>query len=583
MKLRWLWVAAVGGWCAACGGGAGELGKPVALFPSRADLNDLVGSGPVTPKGATDRADVDSWQMQAAAANAAGYPSETTWDKLVVTAAQAHAGSVTLAPELRCAAQEAARFYTVNAGMPDDGLREHLLLRCGSSLAGHSFAYLTQQVSDDVPLEQLEKADAPGVQKLLDQRFRELHGQFGLGAARGHGRYAVVAFSGTPRALLRDFSPIVAGDRVTLTGQLQTSAEYVIALATQGPYGVARCEVDPLQRLPAFRVTCPLAAVDPATRIEITSKQKGRVLLEAAAQVEVRRDEQAELTYNAAAYGENKTVANSNQFRAQLLADLNQVRAAAGLRPFALEPRQSVTDDRLAPHLYQTLTTGDESQATTITLGLLAGWDVNGLIRDGGIFVSSVNTSRNPSRWLTQALSSPLGRWVLLEPSMSRIGIGASELTPAGEMAVVTTYSFFETTDHAAEEAAVLAELDRQRRAHGVSPARRLPNDGSMQKALGEINTNRITSSAALDSVIHETVAARNHAASGYLTETTDVTQLRFDPLLLESSTLDLELGVTHYRAPGAAWGQYVVLFVVVDHGATTRMAKQPVRRRSAF
>lgn len=583
--MKWLgsWAAVGGLACAACGGSAGELGKPVALFPSQSDLNQVTSSGPVTPKGAANMVDVDRWQMQTQAPNTAPYPSETTLDRLVLSAAQAHAGNVSLSPALRCAAEEAARFYTVNAGMPDDGLREHLLLRCGSTLAGHSFTYFTQQVPDSVPLAELEQSDAPGVQKLLDRRFSELHGEFGLGAARGNGRYAVVLFSGAPRAALRDFSPVVSGDSVTLSGQLLTQAEYVLALATQGPYGVARCEVDPLQRLPAFRITCPLSAADPATRIEITTKQAGRVLLEAAAQLEVRRDEQAQLEYNAAAYGANKTVASSSQFRAQLLADLNQVRTLAGLRPFALEPSQSVTDDRLAPYLYQTLNQGDAQQATTITLGLLAGWDVHGLIRDGGIFVSSVNTSRNPSRWLTQALSSPLGRWVLLEPSMSRIGIGASELKPAGEMAVVTTYSFFETTDHSAEEAAVLAELDRQRRAHGVSPVRRVPNDGSLQKALSEINANRVTSSVALDNVLHETVAARSHAASGYLIETTDVKQLRFDPLLLESSTLDLELGVTHYRAPGAAWGQYVVLFVVVDHGATTRMAKSPARRRGAF
>ncbi len=32
---------------------------------------------------------------------------------------------------------------------------------------------------------------------------------------------------------------------------------------------------------------------------------------------------------------------------------------------------------------------------------------------------------------------------------------------------------------------------------------------------------------------------------------------------------------MTHYRAPGAAWGQYAVLFVILDHGPMTRMAKR--------
>jgi hypothetical protein len=218
-------------------------------------------------------------------------------------------------------------------------------------------------------------------------------------------------------------------------------------------------------------------------------------------------------------------------------------------------------------------------QETTITLGLLAGWDVAGLIRDGGIFVSSVNTARNPSRWLTQALASPLGRWVLLEPTMSRIGIGASELSPAGEMAVVTTYAFFDDVDHRADEATVLDELDRERRAHDVAPVRRVPNDSAMQRALREINSGAESSSDALNGVMHETVAARSRGVSAFLVETSSPKYMHFDPLLLTSSTLEVEVGVTHYRAPGAAWGQYVVLFVVLDHGAPTKTAKVRVRQ----
>ena len=112
-----------------------------------------------------------------------------------------------------------------------------------------------------------------------------------------------------------------------------------------------------------------------------------------------------------------------------------------------------------------------------------------------------------------------------------------------------------------------------------MGPARRVPNDGVMQKALHQINTNTVTSSAALDNVIHETVAERNHGVTGYLLETTSPSYLRFDPMFLSAATLDVEVGVTHYRAPGAAWAQYVVLFVVVDHGAQTKLAKQQQRR----
>jgi predicted PilT family ATPase len=107
-----------------------------------------------------------------------------------------------------------------------------------------------------------------------------------------------------------------------------------------------------------------------------------------------------------------------------------------------------------------------------------------------------------------------------------------------------------------------------------VAPAVRTASDGSIQKALRQINQQAESTLVAMDNVIQETAQARAHETFGYTVETTDVKQLKFDSILTQSSSLNVEVGVTHYRAPGAAWGQYVVLFVVLDHGAPTREAK---------
>lgn len=562
--------------CVGGGGGSGGLGKPVAQFPSRGDLESVAGSAPPADKASTPGlVDADSWQTEAPPAAQAAYPEESAWDKLLVESVRGHASPVVLSPELRCAAHEAARFYTVHGGMPDDGVREHLLLRCGSSLESHSFSYLTNAVPDTVPDAQLESGARKALLEHLDQRLKGTPGQMALGVARGKGRFAAVVMSGNPRAVLRGFSPIVSGTSVTLQGELKGNAEYIVALVNQGMYGVARCEVDPLLRLPAFRITCPVAAEDAAARIDLATKQPGRVLLEPVAQLEVHREgENPE--YNAATYGANQSVSNSAQFRSALLADLNKVRAAAGLTPFTLEVKQSVTDERLAPYLYQSLKEGNDQQLGTITLGLLAGWDVKGMIRNGGVFVRSTNTARNPSRWLTQALSTPLGRWVLLEPSMSRIGIGSTELAPSGELALVTTYAFFDQPNHDADELAVLVELDRLRKAHGAAPLRRVVGDAALTQALEQVAANQRSSTDALNNVLQQAAETTGSSVRGYIVETTDVKLMKWDPLLVESSTLDVEVGVTHYRAPGAAWGQYVVMFVIVNHGNPIREARLP-------
>jgi hypothetical protein len=123
-----------------------------------------------------------------------------------------HGDAVVITPELRCAAQEAARFYTVHGGMPDEGLRDHLLLRCGSSLAWHVFGYLTLALPDKVPEAQLEAAAQAQLLKHLDESLKGASEQIALGVARGQGRFAAVVLSGVPRLDLRGFSPIITGN-----------------------------------------------------------------------------------------------------------------------------------------------------------------------------------------------------------------------------------------------------------------------------------------------------------------------------------------------------------------------------------
>jgi hypothetical protein len=520
--------------------------------------------------------DADSWQVEAPAAPGIPYPEETTWDNLMIDAARGHGNAVVLSPELRCAAQEAARFYTVHGGLPDDGVREHLLLRCGSSLDTHAISYLSNAVPDGAPNSQLEASARMPLLKHLDERMKGETKQMGLGVARGHGRFAAVVLSGVPRVTLRGFSPLISGSSVTLEGELKGPAQYLIGFVTQGQYGVAYCESDPKRRLPKFRISCPIAEGDQSARIELSTKQEARVLFDSVAEVEVRR-EGSNPEYNAAAYGANQTVTSSAQFRTVLFAELNKVRAAAHLPPFVLEAQQSITDERLAPHLYQSFREGNEQQQSTIALGLLAGWDVKGMIRDGGVFFRSINTARNPSRWLTQALDSPLGRWVLLEPNMSHIGIGATELEPSGTMALVTTYAFFDHVDHRADEETVLRELDRLRKARGVAPLRRVVGDPALTQALQQVEVSALSSSAAMKSVLEQAAVSTGRTVQGYVVETTDVKLMKWDPVLVESATLDLEVGVTHCRAPGAAWGQYAILFVVINHGAQVREAQREI------
>src|SRR3954471_9619531 len=99
-KLGWALLgglASIG--CAAGAAGGGELGKPIAQFPSRSDLESVASAAPPIAKPAEGLADAESWQTEAPPVAQAQYPAETSWDKLMVEAARGHGNSVALAPE----------------------------------------------------------------------------------------------------------------------------------------------------------------------------------------------------------------------------------------------------------------------------------------------------------------------------------------------------------------------------------------------------------------------------------------------------------------------------------------------------
>jgi hypothetical protein len=43
---------------------------------------------------------------------------------------------------------------------------------------------------------------------------------------------------------------------------------------------------------------------------------------------------------------------------------------------------------------------------------------------------------------------------------------------------------------------------------------------------------------------------------------------------LLDARAAEVEVGVTHHKLPGGAWGQYAVLFVVFENGAPVMTAR---------
>jgi hypothetical protein len=166
---------------------------------------------------------------------------------------------------------------------------------------------------------------------------------------------------------------------------------------------------------------------------------------------------------------------------------------------------------------------------------------------------------------------------------MSRVAVGAGALEPSGSVAVVTTYAFFESGDHKSDETAVFNELGKVRAAKGHAPPRRAANSGAMQSALAKVSVGAATTTEAMQEALQRLAHEQQRAVQGYMFETSDLKQLPFPDVLLTPGSIEVEVGVTHYKAPGGAWGQYAVFFAIYDAGVPTQTAERVARPCSSL
>ncbi|HEX6766365.1 MAG TPA: hypothetical protein VF103_12825, partial [Polyangiaceae bacterium] len=197
----------------ACGGGG--LGKPVATFPSKGDLEEVM-SAQAKPVAQMKTVEVPSWRIETRVPPVgSAYPAETAWDRMLATAV-AQKGRGRLSAELRCAALETARFYVTAGGFPDDGTRQYLAERCGSTAPSLRLMTLTGEVPASVADDAIASQYEPSVRELVEKSELRPTTELGLGVARSGTRVGVVLFAANPVARLSRFSPVVAGESVTI-------------------------------------------------------------------------------------------------------------------------------------------------------------------------------------------------------------------------------------------------------------------------------------------------------------------------------------------------------------------------------
>jgi hypothetical protein len=140
----------------------------------------------------------------------------------------------------------------------------------------------------------------------------------------------------------------------------------------------------------------------------------------------------------------------------------------------------------------------------------------------------------------------------------------------AGVGAAVTTYSFFQGDDHAADEDSFFDRLSEARVAAGVPAPVRVTGLETMRSACAQVMRGERPAMDALQELMNTVAQRTRRPVHGYVFETNDLTRVPVPPQLLAAGPMEVIVGVTHHKAPGAAWGQYVVFAIVL--GGTPQM-----------
>jgi hypothetical protein len=532
----------------------------LAPFPSRAELEALAVRNP-TPNVLSNTSSVDSFEFTSAVPDpSAAYPHENHWDELLLASVTRTGTRTRPSVALRCAAQEIARFYVATGAYPDESVRSFLVRRCGGAVASTALEVRGGDITTDGEAA-MESGFEASTEQMLTRQLGSGPTELGLGFARSSARAALVAVAARAGVRLTDYSPIARGAKVTIRGEVLNGADRVDGFVSQGGFGVARCEVDPRLRTPAFRIECPVSIGDDSSRIDITTRARGEVVLHLGASLLVRRSDDAGRHYARPRYSPERRAESPNELERALFEAVNQGRVRLGVRPLLFDSRQSASSERLAGRYFDSVLSEDTTTRQAIALGALAGWELREPIRAARLCSAFTENSSDPRRLFAEWLDSPLARWTLFDPHATRIAIGATAFGPRGIAALATTYVSFDHEDFAADAALVFHELSRERAALGRSALKLTPPRASTQTALADITRGSLRPELALNEALLELARASQRPMTGAVVETLELQELDFPRPLLDRAT-EVEIGVSFRRAPGAAWGQYVVLFV---------------------
>jgi hypothetical protein len=551
--------------------------KPIVEFPSTAALQAIEArpAQPVTMK----TADLPAVNWTIAGADTAHTLFEpwapTTEGERVMAELLAQRGKPPrLTRAMSCVARELARLFAETEAPPPDSLRAFILGACGTIARDVGVVPMSGPAPPGVADGALLAAWRASLGKALMENVPADASEVGLWFGHIKDKVIAVAAYDHLAADVQPFSLIPAGGgELVVEGQIRGPVEYVEGYINHGRFSADACFSDPTVPRPRFRVICHMADEDPTALVELVYAEPRRVLAHAFAQFLARRDPAAELAHRPEPYGAPHPVTGNDDFTRTVIDQLNEVRRTAQLPPLRLAPVQSITAGKLAGHYFAAVTAGKDVEVQeTIALGMMAGWEVSGMIRDASFVSELVPHTHDAGRWLTEVLTTPTGRTALLDEHIEELALGPTLLSnPDGLAAVVAGYRFHHGNDHAHDVNRLFFRVAAARKRMSLNaPARLAQIEPALNAELARVHQGQQQPADALQAVLEAGVTQFGQGMRGYLVEATSLNALEIPKEILEQPTLHLTIGVTHFKPEGAAWAQLVILVVFVDYAGGT-------------
>src|SRR4029453_15696982 len=126
---------------------------------------------------------------------------------------------------------------------------------------------------------------------------------------------------------------------------------------------------------------------------------------------------------------------------------------------------------------------------------------------------------------------------------------------PQGIGAIACGYRFHHSNDHTADVNHLLQRVTAARqRMHLPAPVRLPGMDAALRRELTRVQEGERTPMTALHASLEEATGRFKASSRGIVVAATSLDALEIPAEVLSQANLQLEIGVTHYKPPGAAW-----------------------------